>query len=164
MGLRQLYFLIGGLLKRLVYLSIGLAVLLAFIGVKLILHALHENNLPFINDGEHVKVVEIPTMLSLGVIVGVLIITVLLSLFSAKGRIQAQLAGARRHASEYLDLGYTADLAERERVYAKMLEEEQVLKNLPMEKRRLIREETEFMELLRRAHAAHEEAVARSQE
>src|SRR4029079_8924157 len=44
MGLRQLYFLIGGLLERLVYLSIGLAVLLAFIGVKLILHAMHENN------------------------------------------------------------------------------------------------------------------------
>ena len=44
MGLRQLYFLIGDLLKRLVYLSYGLAVLLAFIGVKLILHALHEND------------------------------------------------------------------------------------------------------------------------
>ena len=54
MGLRQLYFLIGGLLERLVYLSIGLAVLLAFIGVKLILHALHDNELPFINGGEHV--------------------------------------------------------------------------------------------------------------
>ena len=51
MGLRQLYFLIGGLLKRLVYLSLGLAVLLAFIGVKLVLHALHENELPFINGG-----------------------------------------------------------------------------------------------------------------
>ena len=56
MGLRQLYFLIGGLLKRLVYLSIGLAVLLAFIGVKLLLHALHENELPFINGGENVPV------------------------------------------------------------------------------------------------------------
>ena len=54
MGLRQLYFLIGGLLKKLVYLSLGLAVLLAFIGVKLVLHALHENELPFINGGEHV--------------------------------------------------------------------------------------------------------------
>ena len=52
MGLRQLYFLIGDLLKRLVYLSYGLAVLLAFIGVKLILHALHENEVPFINGGE----------------------------------------------------------------------------------------------------------------
>ena len=56
MGLRQLYFLIGGLLKRLVYLSYGLAFLLGFIGVKLILHALHENELPFINGGEPVDV------------------------------------------------------------------------------------------------------------
>ena len=55
MGLRQLYFLIGDLLKRLVYLSYGLAFLLAFIGVKLILHALHENELPFINGGEHIE-------------------------------------------------------------------------------------------------------------
>jgi len=51
MGLRQLYFLIGGLLKRLVYLGVGLAILLAFIGTKLILHALHVNELPFINGG-----------------------------------------------------------------------------------------------------------------
>ena len=54
MGLRQLYFLIGGLLERLIYLSYGLAFLLGFIGVKLILHALHENELPFINGGHHV--------------------------------------------------------------------------------------------------------------
>ena len=54
MGLRQLYFLIGGLLQRLVYLSIGLAVLLGFIGAKLILHAVHDNELPFINGGHHV--------------------------------------------------------------------------------------------------------------
>ena len=53
MGLRQLYFLLGGLLKRLVYLSLGLAVILAFIGVKLVIEALHENELPFINGGEH---------------------------------------------------------------------------------------------------------------
>ena len=51
MGLRQLYFLIGGLLQRLVYLTLGLSFLLAFIGVKLILHALHENELPFVNGG-----------------------------------------------------------------------------------------------------------------
>ena len=51
MGLRQLYFLLGGLLKRLVYLSLGLAVILAFIGVKLVLEAVHENSLPFINGG-----------------------------------------------------------------------------------------------------------------
>ena len=56
LGLRQLYFLLGDLLNRLVYLSIGLAVLLGFIGIKLVLEALHENNVPFINDGEPVPV------------------------------------------------------------------------------------------------------------
>ena len=69
MGLRQLYFLLGDLLDRLVYLSQGLAFILLFIGVKLILHALHENELPFINGGEGVHVPEIPTLWSLGVII-----------------------------------------------------------------------------------------------
>ena len=48
--------------------------------MKLILHALHENNLPFINDGEPVDVAEISTALSLSVILGVLIVTVVASL------------------------------------------------------------------------------------
>ncbi len=66
MGLRQLFFLIGGLLERLVYLSQGLAVILAFIGVKLVFHALHVNELPFINGGEHIEwVPEIPIWFSL---------------------------------------------------------------------------------------------------
>src|SRR5919112_2030260 len=65
LGLRQLYFLINGLLDRLIYLSYGLAAILGFIGVKLILHALDENNLPFINHGQPVDVVEISTGLSL---------------------------------------------------------------------------------------------------
>ncbi|WP_309647389.1 TerC family protein [Nocardioides sp.] len=80
MGLRQLYFLLGGLLKRLVYLSLGLSFILAFIGVKLVLHALHENELPFINGGEHVKVPEISSLLSLGVIIVTLVLTAVLSL------------------------------------------------------------------------------------
>jgi TerC family integral membrane protein len=81
MGLRQLYFLIGDLLKRLVYLSYGLAVLLAFIGVKLILHAMHENELPFVNGGEHVSwAPEIPIWLSLVAIIGILAVTTVLSL------------------------------------------------------------------------------------
>jgi TerC family integral membrane protein len=81
MGLRQLYFLIGDLLQRLVYLSYGLAVLLAFIGVKLILHAMHENELPFINGGEHIKwAPEIPIWLSLIAIVGILGVTTVASL------------------------------------------------------------------------------------
>ena len=86
MGLRQLYFLIDGLLDRLIYLSWGLAVILGFIGIKLMLHALHENNLPFINHGEPVHVLEVSTGVSLAVIVGVLAITVLASLYSPKGR------------------------------------------------------------------------------
>ena len=80
MGLRQLYFLLGGLLQKLVYLSIGLAVLLAFIGVKLLLHALHTNELPFINGGENVNVPEIPIWMSLGAIVLILGTTTVLSL------------------------------------------------------------------------------------
>ncbi len=81
MGLRQLYFLIGGLLKRLIYLSIGLSVLLAFIGVKLILHALHENNLPFINGGQPLhSVPDIPISVSLGAIVTILGVTTIASL------------------------------------------------------------------------------------
>lgn len=79
MGLRQMYFLLDGLLDRLVYLAYGLGVILAFIGVKLFLHALHENNLPFINGGENVPVPEISTWTSLAVIVGVLVVTVLAS-------------------------------------------------------------------------------------
>ena len=81
MGLRQLYFLIGGLLKRLVYLSVGLAVLLAFIGVKLVLHALHENELPFINGGRSVAVPQIPIAVSLGAIVTILGVATVASLW-----------------------------------------------------------------------------------
>jgi tellurite resistance protein TerC len=85
MGLRQLYFLIGGLLERLVYLSYGLAVLLGFIGVKLILHAMHENELPFVNGGEHISwAPDIPIWLSLTVIIGILVITTVLSLVKSR--------------------------------------------------------------------------------
>src|SRR4051794_639076 len=81
MGLRQLYFLIGDLLKRLVFLSYGLAFLLLFIGVKLILHAMNENTLPFVNGGEHVSwAPDIPIWISLVVIVGTLAVTTALSL------------------------------------------------------------------------------------
>jgi len=80
MGLRQLYFLLGGLLKRLIYLSQGLAILLGFIGIKLLLHALHTNELPFLNGGEIFDVPEIPTLLSLGVILAILATTAIVSL------------------------------------------------------------------------------------
>lgn len=84
MGLRQLYFLLGDLLKRLVYLSQGLAFILGFIGIKLLLHALHENELPFINGGQRVPVLEIPTLLSLGVIVFTLVLTTAASLYKTR--------------------------------------------------------------------------------
>src|SRR5688500_5346039 len=88
MGLRQLYFLLGGLLKRLVYLSLGLAVILAFIGVKLVMEALHENSLPFINGGEHIDAVpSIPIWLSLSIILGVLIVATVVSLLLTGGRL-----------------------------------------------------------------------------
>jgi tellurite resistance protein TerC len=81
MGLRQLYFLIGGLLQRLVYLSLGLSVLLGFIGIKLILHALHANELPFVNGGEQVGwAPDIPIWVSLLVILATLVVTTVASL------------------------------------------------------------------------------------
>ncbi|HEX4688328.1 MAG TPA: TerC family protein [Nocardioides sp.] len=87
MGLRQLYFLIGDLLKRLVYLSYGLAFLLLFIGVKLVLHAMHENAVPFINGGEPIHwAPDIPIWVSLLVIVGTLVVTTVLSLAADRRR------------------------------------------------------------------------------
>lgn len=100
MGLRQMYFLLDGLLDRLVYLPYGLGFILFFIGVKLLLHALHENNLGFINGGEDVSVPEIPTLLSLGVIVGTLVITVLASIWKNK-RDEAQ--GGIRVSDQHFD-------------------------------------------------------------
>ncbi|WP_026184554.1 TerC family protein [Salinispora vitiensis] len=81
MGLRQLYFLLGGLLDRLIYLSYGLAVVLGFIGVKLVLEALADNSLPFVNGGEHVGwAPHIPIWLSLTVILGTLTLATVASL------------------------------------------------------------------------------------
>jgi tellurite resistance protein TerC len=104
MGLRQLYFLIGGLLQRLIFLSYGLAFLLGFIGVKLIFHALHENELPFINGGEHIDAawLEIPIWLSLTVIVGTLAVTAVASLAVSRNRTRRELeekTGPRRETT-----------------------------------------------------------------
>lgn len=162
LGLRQLYFLIDGLLDRLIYLSYGLAAILAFIGVKLVLHALHENNVPFINGGEPVPVVEISTGLSLTVIVGVLLVTVLVSLVSPAGRAQTAIANARRHATDYLDLGYTADRAERDRVYEALRREEEIVRHLGPRYLEVARQQPDLVDLLRRAHAEREESVRRA--
>ena len=162
MGLRQLFFLIDGLLDRLIFLSYGLAVILGFIGVKLILHALHENTLPFINDGGHVDVVEVSTAVSLLVILGVLVVTILASIFSPKGKAKNAVSGAKRHATEYLDLNYETDMAERDKIFAKMCREEGQIRKLPEKYKRLIRNETEFMDLLRNAHVEHDKAQVRA--
>jgi tellurite resistance protein TerC len=157
LGLRQLYFLIDGLLDRLVYLAYGLAVILAVIGIKLILHALHENNIPIINDGQPVKVVEISTGLSLGVIVGVLVVTVIASLVSDKGKAQNAMTAARRHAVEYLDV--ETDAARREEVFAELTAEIEVIKTLPEKYRARIRQQENLMALLERADAEHRRAT-----
>ncbi|WP_203716188.1 TerC family protein [Asanoa siamensis] len=84
MGLRQLYFLLGHLLDRLVYLNLGLAVVLGFIGVKLVLEALADNNVPFINGGEHVAwAPHIEIWLSLTIIIGTLLIATVASLIKS---------------------------------------------------------------------------------
>ncbi|MFD7076141.1 TerC family protein, partial [Nocardioides sp. NPDC059952] len=71
--------------ERLVYLSYGLAILLGFIGLKLVFHALHENELPFINGGEHVEwAPEVSIEVSLSVIIGILAITTILSLLKSR--------------------------------------------------------------------------------
>jgi len=85
MGLRQLYFLLGGLLERLEYLKYGIAFILFFIGVKLVLHALHNNEVFFINGGEGVAwAPEIDTWTSLGVIIVSMAVATVASLIKAR--------------------------------------------------------------------------------
>lgn len=159
MGLRQLYFLIDGLLDRLVYLKYGLAVILGFIGVKLILHALHENTLPFINGGQHVDVIEITTGLSLAVILVSLAVTVIASLLSPKGKVLTTFKNARRHALQYLDLDFEADPAIREQNYVRLLSEEEALAAIPDKYDHLLHNEQGLLDLLDQAHRVHGDYV-----
>ncbi|MCI2421807.1 TerC family protein [Saccharopolyspora sp. K220] len=91
MGLRQLYFLLGGLVDKLVYLSVGLAVILGFIGIKLILHAFHEYHL--VPDW-----MEINNWMSLSVIVVVLAITTWASMAKSKKDAETQEQEAAENA------------------------------------------------------------------
>lgn len=85
MGLRQLYFMLGGLLDRLEYLKYGIAVILAFIGVKLVFHAMHENELPFIAGGHGIEwAPEITTGMSLIVIIGAMVASTVASLIKMR--------------------------------------------------------------------------------
>ncbi len=163
LGLRQLFFLIEGLLDRLIYLSYGLAAVLAFIGVKLVLHAMHENNLAFINGGEPIEVTEISTTVSLSVILGVLLVTVLASLYSPAGKAQNAIGNARRHATSYLDSEYTKDAHERERIYGLLLSERDEIVALGPKYKQKARDEQELMELLQRARDSHDAAVERGE-
>ena len=154
LGLRQLFFLIEGLLERLLYLSYGLAAILAFIGIKLVLHALHENNVPIINDGEPVKVVEIETVTSLVVIIGILVVTVLLSLFSPRGKARTAVGRLRRRLAAWqeMDAG-AASAEERAAAYAGLVEAEKAVRALPEEYRAMIHERQTLREMLAHAHA-----------
>ncbi|ALQ30514.1 tellurium resistance protein TerC [Arthrobacter sp. YC-RL1] len=95
MGLRQLYFLLGGLMNRLVFLKHALSFILAFIGVKLVFHALYENQVPFINGGEPLHQfawLDIPVGISLLVILGAIVVATVLSLWTPMGRRAAEKA------------------------------------------------------------------------
>jgi tellurite resistance protein TerC len=155
LGLRQLFFLVDGLLDRLVYLGYGLAAILAFIGVKLVLHALHENKLPFVNGGEPVRVAEISIGTSLVVIVALLAVTVVVSLRSPRGKAKTVVTALRRNLADYLDLGYSASVDEREKTYARMVAAERRVQALNQKFRQLIREPDKLSEQLEQAHRRH---------
>ncbi|MDA4828502.1 TerC family protein [Kocuria rhizophila] len=158
MGLRQLYFLIDGLLDRLIYLSWGLSIILAFIGVKLILHALHENTLPFINNGEHVAVVEIGIGLSLAVIITVLVVTVLVSLYSPKGRALRTIQKTQDLTEQYLALPADAPAEQRNRIDAELAElQAHFPKMSEKHKNELIEHRARFRTMLETARGQHRE-------
>src|SRR5690625_2023250 len=120
LGLRQLYFLIDGLLDRLVYLGYGLAAILGFIGIKLMLHALSQNNLPFIYDGQDVPVQEPTTGISLLVILTILVVTIIWSLVSPRGKALKALQNAEKFAYRYTQLPEDAPAEDRKAAAEKM--------------------------------------------
>lgn len=95
--------------------------------------------------------------MSLAVIIGVLVLTVVGSLLSPAGKAHAAVANARRHAEQYLDLNYETDPQERTKSYAKLEEEVDTIKALPEKYKKDIRNSHELMSLLDRAQANHDE-------
>jgi tellurite resistance protein TerC len=87
---------------------------------------------------------------------------VLASLFSPAGQAQTVIANARRHATDYLDLGYTKDHTERIRVYNALLQEEESIRRLRPKYRHMARDEAELTALLRKAHIEHDQSVKRA--
>ncbi|MBD2761327.1 TerC family protein [Kocuria sp. cx-116] len=158
MGLRQLYFLIDGLLDRLIYLSWGLSLILLFIGIKLMLHALHENTLSFINDGQHVPVAEIGIGTSLTVIISILVITVLASLFSPKGRALRIIQKTQDLSEKYLALPKDAPAEERNRISSKIAElTQQFPKISEKHKEELIDSRARFRKMVDTVHGQQSE-------
>jgi tellurite resistance protein TerC len=157
LGLRQLYFLINGLLERLLYLSYGLAAILGLIGIKLILHALHENNVPFINDGEPVKVVEISTQASLLLIVAILAVTVSISLWSPKGRLKTQVTRLRQELAHYLENAAGEGPEVEEKSFARLSAAIDDVVALDPELKRHIREPAKLRAQVAQARELHEE-------
>ncbi|WP_083956033.1 TerC family protein [Tersicoccus phoenicis] len=122
MGLRQLYFLLGGLMERLIYLKHALSIILAFIGVKLILQAMHENEVVFINGGRPIEwAPEIPTLVSLLVIVGVIIIATVASLLSPKAKALQAVAELESAIQTYRGLGSDVAVEQRQDAYHRVV-------------------------------------------
>ena len=159
LGLRQLYFLIGGLLERLVYLSVGLAAILGFIGIKLVLHALHENNLPFINDGEPVPVIEVTTWTSLVVIVVILLVTVAASLWSPKGKAKVAVSTLRSKVADYLSLEDGTAPVVRRAVFEDMSAAQRRVDALEPRFKAMVKRPDILQYDLQRAHEAHAAAT-----
>jgi tellurite resistance protein TerC len=103
-----------------------------------------------------VNVFEISTGLSLSVILGVLVITVVASLVSPKGRAQNAVSGARRHATQYIDTSFETDPQLRSKIWDRLVSEEETIRGLPEKYRARIREEEKLARLLEQAHAEHE--------
>lgn len=100
MGLRQLYFLIGGLIKKLVYLPIGLAVILFFIGIKLVFEVLHTDAVPFLDGRQSVPVPVFGIGESIGVIAGVLAVTAVASIVKSRRRPVPEGAGSEQQSAD----------------------------------------------------------------
>lgn len=156
LGLKQLYFLIDGLLDRLIYLSYGLAAILGLIAIKLFLHALHENNVPWINDGQPVPVVEIGTYTSLGLIIGILTITVVASLVSPRGKALSIITDTEKLAQEYVALPADAPESTRMAINAKLSRKLAKMPNVRDElKEEMIKDKHHYLSLQQQARREH---------
>lgn len=155
MGLRQLYFLIDGMLDRLIYLKYGLALILGFIGTKLVLEALHTNELPFINGGEHVDVPVIEVGLSLLVILAILVVTITASLVSPQGKVESVIKQLHRATDTYLREDFHHSKEDHDAVYARIVKGEARLKDFDPGRVDLALEDHPVRENLARVHQLH---------